>query len=174
MKTGKIVGMVGIAGLFFMNTAPRACAAQDSCQQQTALLESESRCADNDGIPTTSGGGKVGCFADPAVLNACGPEGRLTRLHAWSEWLRKLKDFQSQCAVKGGEFAFADPNFTEPSDESFCLAARPEVGNSFFEEPTCNFRSLCPAVQVVCQLSSCHGEGDFVAARETASLIASR
>ena len=127
----------------------------DRCQQEFGFVESQSLCFADQGIPLTVGNGKAGCFAEPGVQHACGPDGRLTRLHAWADWLRELRNFQDHCAEQHGDFAFADPQFTEPADENFCLPAQPELGSSFFEEPTCNFRSICPTVQVVCHMP-CH------------------
>ena len=60
------------------------------------------------------------------VQGRCGPDGRLTRLHAYTQWFNKLKQFENHCAAEGGTFAYEDPNFAEPQDESFCLQAVPE------------------------------------------------
>ena len=96
-------------------------------------------------------GAKVACMESKAVQNLCGPDGRLTRLHAYESWMKTVKNFEDTCALHGGTFAYQDPNFVEPGDESFCRQAVPEVGSSMFEEPLCNFRSACPAVTVVCE-----------------------
>jgi hypothetical protein len=85
------------------------------------------------------------------VQGLCGPDGRLTRLRAYSSWYNKLKHFQDSCTGEGGTFAFQDSAFSEPQNESYCLQAVPEVGASMFEEPLCNYRSVCPAVTVVCE-----------------------
>ena len=71
----------------------------------------------------------------------CGPDGRLTRLRAYTAWYNKLKQFQDSCAAQGGTFSYQDPSFAEPQNESYCLQAVPEVGSSMFEEPLCNYRS---------------------------------
>ena len=120
---------------------------------QSAVIEEEARCVDDGGISIGIGeeeGAKVACMASKVVQNRCGPDGSLTRLRAYTTWFNKLKDFETVCAAKGGTFSYQDPAFVEPQDESYCLQAVPEVGSSMFEEPLCNFRSLCPAVTVVC------------------------
>jgi hypothetical protein len=90
---------------------------------------------------------------DKQVQGICGPDGSITRLHAYVAWMTKLKQFQDTCADNGGTFAFQDASFQEPADESFCLQAQPEVGSSMFEDPLCNYRSVCPAVTVTCNFS---------------------
>jgi hypothetical protein len=122
----------------------------------TSVIDAEARCVDNGGISIRSGGDdgiKVACMQDKEVKGRCGPDGRLTRLRAYSEWFTKLKRFENECASGGGTFAYQDANFAEPQDESYCLQAVPEVGSNMFEEPLCNYRSLCPAVEVVCDRS---------------------
>ena len=93
---------------------------------------------------------KVACMKDKEVQGMCGPDGSLTRLHAYAAWMTKLKQFQDSCSDSGGNFAYQDAAFQEPQDESFCLQAQPEVGANMFEDSLCNYRSVCPAVTVVC------------------------
>ena len=128
--------------------------AADLCQPtQTSIIEAEARCVDSAGISIGligEEGVKVACMEDRQVQGLCGPDGRLTRLRAYTAWFNKLKQFEDSCTTGGGTFAFQDPNFKEPQNESFCLQAVPEVGSNMFEEPLCNFRSSCPAVAVVC------------------------
>jgi hypothetical protein len=129
--------------------------AENQCvPDQTQVIESEVRCVDQGGINIGAGdadGAKGACMANKEVQNRCGPDGRLTRLRAYTTWFNKLKQFEDVCAADGGTFSYQDPNFVEPQDESYCLQAVPEVGSTMFEEPLCNFRSLCPAVTVVCE-----------------------
>jgi len=120
---------------------------------ESSVIDSEARCVDNGGISigfTGDDGAKVACMEDRQVRSLCGPDGRITRLRAYTTWFNKLKQFQDSCAAQGGSFSYQDPSFVEPQDESYCLQAVPEVGSSMFEEPLCNYRSLCPAVTVVC------------------------
>jgi len=120
---------------------------------ETSVIDSEARCVENGGISigfTGDDGVKVACMEDKNVRSLCGPDGRLTRLRAYTAWFNKLKQFQDSCAAQGGTFSYQDPSFAEPQNESYCLQAVPEVGSSMFEEPLCNYRSLCPAVTVVC------------------------
>ena len=129
-------------------------AAERCAPSQTQVIESEARCIDEGGISIGIGdeeGAKVACMASKTVQNLCGPDGSLTRLHAYTSWFNKLKQFENSCAAEGGTFAFQDPNFVEPIDQTYCLQAIPEVASNMFEEPLCNFRSLCPAVTVVCE-----------------------
>jgi hypothetical protein len=128
--------------------AERQCAANES-----KVIDAEVRCVDQGGISigmAEDEGIKVACMANKEVQGRCGPDGRLTRLHAYTVWFNKLKDFENSCAAQGGAFSFQDPNFIEPADESFCLQSIPEVGSNMFEEPLCNYRSVCPAVTVHC------------------------
>ena len=128
--------------------------AAGQCQlHETAVIDSEARCVDGSGISigfTGEDGIKVACMQDKQVQGRCGPDGSLTRLRAYTAWYNKLKQFQDSCAGQGGTFAFQDAAFFEPTNESFCLQAAPEVGQSMFEEPLCNYRSVCPAVAVQC------------------------
>jgi hypothetical protein len=147
-------------GLALMLSAARAGA--DSCGgERQSVISSEAQCVASGGINIDYYGDqgiKVACLKDQRVQSVCGPDGQLTRLHAYNSWIRKLKEFEAGCHVQGGTFAFAEPNFTEPVDESFCLQSQPVVGNSMFEDALCNYRSLCPAIKVVCQFSC--GSGD--------------
>ncbi len=120
---------------------------------QTTVIDAQARCVDQGGISvglSEEEGAKVACMANREVQGRCGPDGRLTRLHAYTIWFSKMKKFEASCTSVGGTFSYQDANFVEPQDESFCLQAIPEIGSSMFEEPLCNFRSVCPAVTVVC------------------------
>ncbi len=126
---------------------------------QSKVIDSEVRCVDQGGISIGIGdeeGAKVACMQSKVVQNRCGPDGRLTRLRAYTVWLDKLSQFERTCNASGGTFAYQDPTFVEPVDESYCLQAIPEVGSNMFEEPLCNFRSICPPVTVLCE-TSCTG-----------------
>lgn len=135
----------------------RALWAQGQCvAHESAVIDSEVRCVDNGGISigfTGEEGIKVACMQDKVVQGACGPDGRLTRLRAYAAWFNKLRKFENECTAEGGTFAFKDAQFAEPQDESYCLQAVPEVGSNMFEEPLCNYRSLCPSVAVLCERS---------------------
>src|SRR5438477_12845965 len=79
---------------------------------QTGVIEAEARCVDEGGISIGLGdedGAKVACMASKAVQNRCGPDGRLTRLHAYTNWYNHLKKFESSCTGSGGTFAFQNP-----------------------------------------------------------------
>jgi hypothetical protein len=134
--------------------------AAEQCQAHEAtVIDSEARCVEDGGINigyTGDDGAKVACMEDKQVRGLCGPDGGLTRLRAYSDWYNKLKQFQDTCSVQGGTFAFLDTNFVEPQNESYCLQAVPEVGSNMFEEPLCNYRSVCPAVTVTCE-RPCNG-----------------
>jgi hypothetical protein len=140
-----------IAAVAFL--APALWASEQCVSHETKVIDSEARCVDSGGISigfTEDEGIKVACMQDPQVRGRCGPDGSLTRLRAYSSWFNKLKQFQDSCASEGGTFAYQDARFAEPTNESFCLQAVPEVGSSMFEEPLCNYRSVCPAVAVTC------------------------
>ena len=129
-------------------------AAGQCTPHEAAIIDSEARCVDQGGISigiSDEDGAKVACMASKEVQNRCGPDGRLTRLRAYTSWFNKLKEFEGSCTANGGTFTYQDPNFLEPQDESYCLQAIPEVGSTMFEEPLCNYRSICPAVTVVCE-----------------------
>ena len=150
----KKVILLGLVSLF---AAPRfARAAADQCvPEETAVIDSEAHCVDNGGIDigeSDSEGIKVACLESKRVQNTCGPDGRLTRLHAYTLWFNKLQAFQAHCMNEGGTFSYDDNAFVEPHDESFCLQAQPEISSNMFEEPLCNYRSLCPAIKVVCSV----------------------
>jgi hypothetical protein len=128
-------------------------AAGQCVPHETHVIDSEARCVDNGGISigfTGDDGVKVACMEDKQVRGLCGPDGRITRLRAYTAWFNKLKQFQDSCAAQGGTFSYQDASFAEPQNESYCLQAVPEVGASMFEEPLCNYRSVCPAVTVAC------------------------
>lgn len=130
-------------------------AAQDrGCAPARAFtIESKATCAD----PGIAIGGNpeesstFSCLANKAVQNRCGPDGSLTRLRAFQVWLKKLQEAQSSCTTSGGTFTFADSQFSEPMNESFCLQAVPEVSSNMFEDTLCNYHSACPAVQGHCE-----------------------
>ena len=129
-------------------------AAGQCMAHESVVIDSEARCVDQGGINigiSEEDGAKVACMANKEVQGRCGPDGRLTRLHAYTVWFNKMKQFEASCSSEGGTFSYLDPNFVEPADESYCLQAIPEIGSSMFEEPLCNFRSVCPAVTVVCE-----------------------
>jgi hypothetical protein len=129
--------------------------AETACvPNQTQVIQSQARCVDEGGISIGIGdeeGAKVACMESKAVQNRCGPDGSLTRLHAYETWIKMVKNFEDTCTLRGGTFSYQDPTFLEPGDESYCRQAVPEIGTSMFEEPLCNYRSTCPAVTVVCE-----------------------
>jgi hypothetical protein len=142
--------------------AYRQTASGQCLPDEKALIESEVRCFSGAGLDIgylADDGLKVACMENKQVQSACGPDGRLTRLHAYSAWFTNLKQFEAKCNESGGVFAYGDPNFSEPQNESFCLQAQPEVGTNMFEGSLCNYRSICPSVAVVCE----HPCGDKVA-----------
>jgi hypothetical protein len=135
-------------------TAGPLWAAGQCVPSQTTVIDAQARCVDQGGISIGVGdeeGAKVACMASKEVQGRCGPDGRLTRLRAYTVWFNRLKKFEDRCASSGGTFSYENPNFAEPQDESFCSQAVPEVGSNMFEESLCNFRSVCPAVTVVCE-----------------------
>jgi len=138
--------------------------AQDACRpEQLGVVDAEARCVDKGGIAigfVGDAGAKGACMANDQVQAACGRDGQGTRRLAFAQWLGHLKEFERHCMEEGGSFAFKDRSFSEPSDETFCLQAQPEIGSNMFEEPLCNYRSLCPAVTVVCSFSC--GGGDIL------------
>ena len=118
-----------------------------------AVIDGEALCFPSGGISINFEGedsAKVACMQNKQVRQICGPDGRLTRQQAFTKWYRNLQAFQARCAADGGTFAFQDSSFKEPQNESFCLQAQPEIGSNMFEESLCNYRSICPAVTVVC------------------------
>jgi hypothetical protein len=120
---------------------------------QTTAIEAEARCSPQEGISINvdPGNGTVAdCLRDKHVQTICGPDGRLTRLRAYTAWLNQLKRFEDQCALEGGAFSFEDTDFAEPANESFCPPAVVEITSNMFEETLCNYRSVCPPVKVVC------------------------
>ncbi len=129
--------------------------AEQCVPHETSVIDSEVRCVNDGGISigedAEEAGAKVACMQAQKVKTLCGADGQITRIRAYGEWFGKLKRFQDECAAEGGTFAFQDPTFVEPHNESYCLQAVPEIGSSMFEEPLCNYRSLCPAVAVTCE-----------------------
>ncbi len=151
----------GLWALGFLCLATQqAGASSSSCQaDQAVVINSESSCFPSGGIDIDyygDDGIKVACMQDKRVQSACGPDGRVTRLQAYRQWLSRVDQFQRSCTGKGGTFAYQDPNFVEPQSENFCLQAQPVVSSNMFEEQLCNFHSLCPDVTVLCQLP-CEG-----------------
>jgi hypothetical protein len=129
---------------------------QEQClPHETSVIDEEAHCVDSAGISIADtpddSGLKVACMRDQKVKSLCGADGQITRLHAYSQWFKKLQQFEDHCAADGGTFGFQDPTFAEPKNESYCLQAVPEVSSNMFEEPLCNYRSLCPAVTVICE-----------------------
>jgi hypothetical protein len=121
---------------------------------EATVIDSEARCIEGGGINIGYNGDdgmKVACMESKQVQGLCGPDGQLTRLRAYAQWFTKLKHFQDTCSTEGGTFSFQDKNFVEPPNENYCLQAVPEVGSNMFEEPLCNYRSVCPAVTVTCE-----------------------
>jgi hypothetical protein len=132
----------------------RPASADDVCKApEKTTIDAELKCFPSAGKNIGyygDGGAKVACLQDKDVARICGPDGRVTRLHAFTLWYNKVKEYEAECADKGGVFNYQDPRFVEPTDESFCLQAQPEVGANMFEEPLCNYRAMCPSVAVVC------------------------
>jgi hypothetical protein len=147
-------------GLFFfagslLLTAPFA-AAQSRCgSMKSETIEAQAKCVDQGGVSVGGEEGDVSntfsCLESKAVQNRCGPDGNLTRLRAFQTWLKKVKSFEASCTAQGGQFAYADPNFMEPTNETFCDQAVPETSSNMFEDSLCNFHSRCPAVKVICE-----------------------
>ncbi len=123
---------------------------------ETKVIEAQARCMDKGGVSigeNIEGDATYSCLLNKDVQNRCGPDGSLTRLRAYQDWLKKLKEFESTCVTGGGTFAFGDPYFTEPSSESYCRQAEPEITSNMFEDTVCNFKSACPPVKVACEYS---------------------
>lgn len=116
-------------------------------------IAAEARCVDSAGIPiqeVPDNQVKLACLRDKTVQSQCNPDGHHARIQAFRSWTYQLADFRERCASVGGVFSFADPGFQEPSNETFCSAAQPEVRYNPFETPLCNFVSQCPNVAVTC------------------------
>lgn len=157
MKRSVLILAFGLAGapagsLFAQKSAPPAsCVPEDK-----TVIESEVLCFKNGGLDIgydAQDGVKAACMTDKRVQRVCGPDGRLTRLQAYRLWFDRLKRFEADCLANGGAFAYDDPAFSEPQDDSFCLQAQPEVGSNMFESSLCNYRSACPSVAVTCRYS---------------------
>jgi hypothetical protein len=122
--------------------------------QESAVVTSEGRCVEGGGINIVDGSAEsatLSCVTDNQVRNACGQDGQLARIHAFQHWLQGVKQFEDRCAAEGGTFAYANENFREPHQESFCSTPQPQTSSSMFEETLCNYRSACPPVEVVCR-----------------------
>jgi hypothetical protein len=129
---------------------------------QAASIQSITHCTDEPGFAVFAGGDEISDsdgWKDTRIQNVCGPGGRLTRLQAWSSWLKQVQDFQDQCEVNGGEFAYMDSGFTEPKDDSFCLPPQLQKGYTSLEDPTINVIAACPAVHVSCRYT-CNADKD--------------
>ncbi len=133
--------------------------------EQKTVVESEVKCFPSGGVDIgymSDEGVKVACMQDQRVKSVCGPDGQVTRLQAYRAWYSKLSEATAACHAKGGNIAFADPRFVEPTDETYCMQAQPEVGSNMFEGSLCNYRAVCPAITVVCEFS-CRGTPDVTA-----------
>jgi hypothetical protein len=122
-------------------------------EDPTLMIRSEARCINSRGIPikeVPDSQVKVACLRDPQVQKFCNQDGQHARLQAFRDWERQLIEFKDRCASVGGVFSFGMPGFEEPSDESFCSLAQPEISYNSFETPLCNFVSRCPPVPVTC------------------------
>jgi len=120
------------------------------------LIGSEARCFEAGGVDIgylSEEGIKVACMQDQRVRSVCGPDGQVTRLQAYRQWFSKLKEAEAACAASGGDLAFEDPLFSEPTNETFCAQAQPVVGSNMFEGALCNYTAACPTVTVVCEKS---------------------
>jgi hypothetical protein len=116
-------------------------------------IASEARCLESIGVPipeVSDNQVKLACLRDKTVQAECNPDGQHARIQAFRQWHSDLMDFKDRCAEVGGVFGFADPNFKEPANESFCSAADVEVRYGTFEQPHCNFVSRCPPVVLSC------------------------
>src|SRR5438552_10797197 len=90
--------------IYFITGALLTCApagAEHQCgQDQSAVIEAEARCVPQGGISIGVGneeGATVACLASKEVQGRCGPDGQITRLHAYMAWFNKLKKFESSC-----------------------------------------------------------------------------
>ena len=134
--------------------APSSAARCVEAPDEFATLSSEGHCLEGQGIPVVDAmveSASLACVVDPQVRSTCGADGQLARVHAFKNWLNNARNFENHCAATGGTFAYSNPNFREPSQESFCNAPHPETSSSMFEETYCNYKSACPAAEVVCR-----------------------
>ena len=92
----------------------------------------------------------LACATDAQVKHICGDDGGLARTHAYSKWINALNRFQDSCRQNGGTFAYSDPDFADPVDESFCSPPRLLAKSSYLEDTLCNYISVCPGVKVSC------------------------
>lgn len=116
------------------------------------VIQSKANCTDTGvaiGVDTEESSA-FACLSSKAVQNRCGPDGSLTRLRAFQTWLKKLHETEVACTSRGGTFTYEDPQFAEPTNESFCSQAIPDVSTNMFEDTLCNFHSSCPEVKVRC------------------------
>lgn len=123
---------------------------------QITTIQSRVSCAASPGIALFAAKGEASedeGWDNGLVQSACGPHGQITRLYAWKNWLRQLKEFEDQCDANGGEFSFADPGFKEPQNESFCYPAQLQKGFTAFEDPAVNVIAACPPQKVRCSYS---------------------
>src|SRR5579864_941863 len=71
-----------------------AVAGRNQCRAaESQVIDSENRCFQSGGINIDyyqDDGIKVACMQDKRVRAACGPDGQLTRLHAYAAWFTKL------------------------------------------------------------------------------------
>src|SRR5947209_16002910 len=100
-----LIHRVAMAGLVHISLA--ACSwgknwialpAEHQClPQKSTIIAAENRCVEAGGIDIGyygDDGIKVACMRDKRVQGACGPDGSVTRLHAYVAWMTKLKQFQ--------------------------------------------------------------------------------
>jgi hypothetical protein len=130
-----------------------AWSADQSCRPPIKLIVDEQGLCLEKGLSVgyqNGGSAKVLCLESAALRNACGSDGALARRRAFSLWLNKVKDFESDCAGRGGEFVYEEPGFQEPSDQTFCAAAEPDTVVNMLEDTLCNYRSACPSTPVSC------------------------
>jgi hypothetical protein len=117
------------------------------------VIAAEGRCVPTAGIAipeVPDNQVKYACLRDRNVQNRCNPDGDHARIEAFRQWESQLMEFKDRCAAVGGQFAFSNPQFVEPTNAKFCGQAQPEVQYSEFETPLCNFVSRCPQVAVSC------------------------
>ncbi len=147
---------------FGLLVAPGMARASDKMcgSSQREMISAQARCVDQGGVSlgdsVEDDSSTFACLQSKEVQNRCGPDGSLTRLRAFQGWLKKVKAFEEDCTSKGGAFSYEDPHFMEPTSESFCAQAVPEISTNMFEDSLCNFQSACPEVKVRCE-TTCSG-----------------
>ena len=154
---GTMIRLSFIGSLTFFSTAlawgaitPNSVVVDNS---EGLVISAEAHCVQSRGIPikeVPDNEVKVACLRDKNVQMACNPDGAHARSEAFRQWTAQVMEFRDRCASVGGQFAYADSQFQEPSDSSFCSIAQPEVQYSEFETPMCNFVSRCPSIAVTC------------------------